>query len=169
MLRSLSAGRRGVPPPHVLPLKGKCSIRPYRAYFFPRNYSRMRREGHGRQGAFFVCIRRHPGSVWIFFPSSGKRALPAGYFLSFPAGITGGHIFPPRGAADSSAGDRRRAGTFSRSPAARAASSAMSPRYLVHSQAVCPNRGVRMLSAQGWLFCRAGDRRKALDDAARQA
>lgn len=51
-------------PPHVLPFsKEKRSIRPYRAYFFPRNYSRMRREGHGRQGAFLVCIRRHPGSV----------------------------------------------------------------------------------------------------------
>ena len=57
----------------------------------------MRREGHRRQGAFFVCIRRHPASVWIFFPSSGKRALPAGYFLSFPAGIAGWIYFPSPG------------------------------------------------------------------------
>ena len=90
-------------------------------------------------------------------------------FYLFRRALRDGYIFPPRGAADSSAGDRRRAGTFSRSPAARAASFAMSSRYLVHSQADCPNRGVRMLSAQGCLFCRAGDRRKALDDAARQA
>ena len=52
-------------PPHVLPFsKGKCSIRrTVRTLIFPRNYSHMRREGHRRQGAFFVCIRRHPGSV----------------------------------------------------------------------------------------------------------
>lgn len=145
------------------------SGRTVRTLIFPRNYSHMRREGHRRQGAFSSVSAGIPLPSGYFFLLQGSVRCQRDIFYLFRRALRDGYIFPPRGAADSSAGDRRRAGTFSRSPAARAASSAMSPRYLVHSQADCPNRGVRMLSAQGCLFCRAGDRRKALDDAARQA
>lgn len=137
--------------------------------FFRETTAACAEKGTDDKGLFSSASAGIPVPSEYFFLLQGSVRCQRDIFYLFRRALRDGYIFPPRGAADSSAGDRRRAGTFFRSPAARAASFAMSSRYLVHSQAVCPNRGVRMLSAQSWLFCRAGDRRKALDDAARQA